>query len=161
MPRQGGNTGHESRIDSALGKILRHFNLLELNLGLCIRSLENPGEVGRSHSWLARSSLQEKAERFSKLVRERDLVEDQRELDDWNQAVLDARSFRNYYVHGGWEYYPLRKQAPIGFRIPPWRAEEVRGSSAPTMNLEDLEADAGAVQLVFEQFVRLRRKYGV
>jgi len=161
MPMQVGVPDHQSRIDSALGKILRYFNLLELNLGLCIRILENPREVERSHSWLARSSLQEKVERFARLVREMNLVKNPKELDAWQQAVLDARSFRNFYVHGCWEYLPRRKEAPVGFRIPPWRSEEIKGSGSPKMSLEDLEADARAVQLVFEQFDGLRRKYGV
>lgn len=152
---------HQYRIDSALGKILRYFNLLELNLGLCIRFLENPGEVEISHSWLAKSSVQEKVDRFTKLVREKELAKDQRELDDWYEAVAKARCLRNYYVHGTWEYLPLRKEAPVGFRIPPWRSEQINGNSLLLMTFEELEVDAAVVQSVFEQFAKLRRKYGV
>jgi len=152
---------HESRIDSALGKILRYFNLLELNLGLCIRHIENPGLVEQRHSWLAKSSIQEKINLFTRLVREKALAKDEQELDRWYNEVSSARCLRNYYVHGTWEYLPWRKEAPVGFRIAPWRSEQIRGSSLHTMTLEQLEADATAVQSVFETFARLRREYGV
>ncbi len=67
---------YETRIDSALGKILRSFNLLELNLSLCLRHMENPEQVDLSHNWLGRgrSTIQEKIERFLRLVRENGLL---------------------------------------------------------------------------------------
>jgi|GEM_PF-3507997 len=152
---------HESRVDFALGKILRYFNLLELNLGFCIRSLENPDDVDRSHGWLAGSSVREKVERFTKLVAEKGFVGERQELDDWKEAAASTRCLRNFYVHGTWEYLSTRQGAPLRFRIPPWRSEEIRGSNSPTMTLEELEADAKAIQSVFERFAKLRRKYGV
>jgi hypothetical protein len=156
MREEADDRAPDTRINLALGKILRYFNLLELNLGLCIRWLEHPGEVELSHAWLAKSSVQEKVERFCRLVRERDLLEDQSELDAWYQAARDIRELRNFYAHGTWEYLPLCKDAPVGFRIPPWRSESIQGNASPRMTLESLQADAEATQAVFEQFLRLR-----
>lgn len=150
-----------TRINMAIGRILRNFNFLELNLGLSIRQLQYPGEFERSHSWLARSSIQEKVARFSMLVRERGLVANEAELDSWCRSAIDTPSLRNFYTHGIWEYLPLRKEAPVSFRIPPWRQESIKGSRSPTMTLESLEADANAVEKVFEEFMRLRKSYGV
>ena len=43
---------HESRVNIALGKILRNYNFLELNVGLCLRFLENPEDTSASHPYL-------------------------------------------------------------------------------------------------------------
>ncbi|MEE4302193.1 MAG: hypothetical protein V2J24_22325 [Pseudomonadales bacterium] len=83
----------ESRIDTALGTILRNFNFLELNLGLSIRALEHPEDVERSHSWLSKSSIQEKIDRFSELVKAIDGGVDEEEIERWRRAVL--RDIRN------------------------------------------------------------------
>ena len=151
----------ETRINIALGKVLRYFNFLELNLGLCIRSLENPEEPEQSHSELYQSSIKGKLKLFKDLLTTKNLITDQKEFDTWYQEVGDARCIRNYYVHGTWEYLPLRKEKPLGFRIPPWRNEDLRGETKLTMSLENLEEDAQQIQAVFEKFVILLRKYGI
>ena len=152
---------YETRINAALGTVLRYFNLLELNLGLCIRFLENPKNPERSHPKLARSSIAEKLQRLKDLLVTGGLIKDQNEFDNWYKEVGDAKCVRNYYVHGTWEYLPLRRDAPLGFRIPPWRSECLRGESELTMRLSELEADAQQIQVVFEKFIALRRKYNV
>ena len=151
----------QERIDSALGKLLRNFNLLELNLGLCIRHLQHPGEVEKSHPFLTRSSILEKVTRFADLVQERGLAMETGALAAWCRSVDEAPSLRNFYVHGTWEYLPLRKDSPLSFRLPPWRTESLKGSTYPQMTLKDLEEDANAVEAILNDFFRLRESYGV
>ena len=151
----------ETRINIALGKVLRYFNFLELNLGFCIRSLENPEEPEQSHLELYQSSIKDKLKLFKDLLASQNLITDQEEFDTWYQEVGDARCIRNYYVHGTWEYLPLRSEKPLGFRIPPWRTEDLRGETKLSLSLDELEADAQQIQLVFEKFEALRRKYGI
>ena len=45
--------------------------------------------------------------------------------------------------------------------IPPWRSECLRGETKQTMNLDEFEEDAQRIQLVFNKFTELRRKYRV
>ena len=161
MNPEPSRTQAQERIDSALGKLLRNFNLLELNLGLCIRHLQHPGEVEKSHPFLARSSILEKVARFAKLVQERGLAVETEALEAWCRSVDETPSLRNFYVHGTWEYLPLRKDHPLSFRLPPWRPESLKGSSYPEMTLEDLEDDANSVEAILDEFLRLRENYGV
>jgi hypothetical protein len=60
-----------------------------------------------------------------------------------------------------WEYLPLRKDAPLGFRIPPWREETIMGDNQGNMRIENLEADAARIEKVFNDFMAIRKKYGV
>ena len=154
----------ETRINCALGKIVRYYNFFELNLGLCIRQLENPDQPGRSHAWLAKSSLMDKVTRLGTLLLGGELKDrkeiQEAKIDKLRQSVKETKSIRHYYVHGTWEYLPLRNEAPVGYRIPPWRSESVHGSSEQTMTLEDLEADAEAVKTMFESLLKMRDEYG-
>ena len=43
------------------------------------------------------------------------------------------------------EYLPLRVEKPLGFRIPPWRSESLRGETELTLSLDELEEDADVV----------------
>lgn len=109
---------HESRINAALGKIVRNFNLLELNIGLCLRYLENPSAPNASHKFLNKAGMPQAIKRLKKLLDECELVPDTIEFDEWMVRTEKIRALRNYYVHAIWEYLPLRKEAPLGFRIP-------------------------------------------
>ena len=156
-----GREGYEERINAVLGSILRNFNFLKLNLGLCIRFLENPKDPEKSHPKLARTSIQDKLDKLKQLLTDNDLIKNKPEFDAWYAEASEARSIRNYYVHGTWKHLPLRSGKPLGFRLPPWRTEHLRGEEAATMSLNELEEDAKNLQSVFEQFIKLRRKYGV
>ena len=72
---------HESRINVALGKILRYFNFLEMNIGLCLRALANPSDVGASHSLLRRAGMPETINRLRKLLAKCEHIGDTREVE--------------------------------------------------------------------------------
>ena len=152
---------YEARINTALGKILRYFNFLELNLGLSLRALANPKDVEASHSLLKRLSMPETIKRLRKLLIECEHIPDIDAFEKWAVQAEEIRPLRNYYVHATWDYLPLRKDAPLEFRIPPWRTEMIKGKSQGAMRIEDLEADAERVKSVFEEFQSIRRLYGV
>jgi hypothetical protein len=101
----------ETRINTALGKILRHFNFFELNLGLCISHLENPKQLDQSYAWLARASIAEKLDRLRTLLQESKIISNHHEFRAWLDKSIDARCLRNFYTHGTWEYLPLRSDA--------------------------------------------------
>ena len=152
---------YESRINTALGKIFRSYNVLKLNLGLCLRTLANPAEVSTSHSFLRRSGMPETINRLRVLLKECDNISDITAFEQWAQRAESIRTLRNYSVHSTWDYLPLRKESPLEFRIPPWRTEQIGGRSQGPMRIEDLEADAERVESVFEEFQMVRRQYGV
>lgn len=83
------------------------------------------------------------------------------EFQKWMNRAEDIRLLRYYYVHATWEYLPLRSDAPLGFRIPPWRKEVIRGSKHGAMRIEDLEADANRIEVALNEFMTIRKKYGV
>jgi len=145
----------------ALGKILRYFNFIEMNLGLSLRMLANPKNVEASHSLLRRLGMPEAIDRLRKLLKECEHIPDINAFETWAMRAEEIRPLRNYYVHATWDYLPLRKEAPLEFRIPPWRMEQIHGKSQGPMRIEDLEADAERIQSVFEEFQAIRRQYGV
>lgn len=152
---------HESRINAALGKIVRNFNFLEMNLGLCLRFLENRSDPSASHSYLNKAGMTQIIKKLKRLLDECEHVPDTHEFNEWMARAETIRSLRNYYVHSTWEYIPLRKEAPLGFMIPPWRKESILGREEGVMRIEDLEADAKRVELVFQEFMKIRKKYGI
>lgn len=152
---------YESRINAALGKILRYFNFLELNLGLCLRALAHPNDVSASHSLLRRLGMPETINRLRTLLEECEHIPDINVFEKWAMRAEEIRPLRNYYVHATWDYLPLRKEASLEFRIPPWRVEKIEGRSQGAMRIEDLEADAERIEAVFEEFQSIRRLYGV
>ena len=150
----------ETRINLAIGKLLRNFNFLELNLGYCIRYLQYGQEAERAHPWLARSSIQEKVIRFAELLREQSQRVNDQDLDSWCQRAAKARLLRNFYAHCIWRYLP-RAEPVVELAIPPWRKELVNDSYWVHMTLESLETDADEVEAIFRDFNALRKKYRV
>lgn len=148
----------ESRINAALGKILRNFNFLELNLGLCLRLLENPDNPVESHDFLYKAGLPKILAKLKEHVDRCTHIKDVSEFHEWAERVEGVRKLRNYYVHGTWEYLPSRRNAPLGFRIPPWRTERILGNAEGNMRIEELEADAERIEQAFHDFTRIRRK---
>lgn len=151
----------ESRINAALGQIVRSFNYLEMNLGLCLRFLENPDDISASHAYLNRAGMSQTIKRLKKLLDECEHIPDTLEYDEWMERAEEIRSLRNYYVHATWEYFSLHKEAPLRFWIPPWRKESIEGRAQGTMRIEDLEADANRVETAFNDFMAIRKKYRV
>jgi hypothetical protein len=152
---------YEARINAALGKILRNFNFLELNLGLCLRALACPNDPSASHGFLNRAGMPDAIARLKELLAQCEHVKDIRSFEEWAMRAEEIRSLRNYYVHATWDYLPLKEEHPLVFRIPPWRSGQIEGKSEGEMRIEDLEEDAERVAAFFDEFRAIRRQYGV
>jgi len=152
---------YEIRIDNALGKILRNFNLLELNIGLCLRSLENPKKPEAAHAFLKKAGLPEKIKRLKSLIAHNNIRDDISEFEKWIGQADEVRQLRNFFAHAIWEYLPQMKDAPLQFSIPPWRTEGIDGEMRGKMTIEDIEGHAEKVETVFKEFMHIRKKYGI
>lgn len=105
--------------------------------------------------------MREAIERLNDLLDQCEHVPDKSEFEKWMADSEEIRHLRHYYVHATWEYLPLREATPLGFRIPPWRTETISGNDHGAIRIEDLEADANRVERAFNDFMEIRRKYGV
>jgi len=152
---------YELRINAALGRILRNFNFLELNLGLCLRLLENPDKPGELYDYLRNTGIAKIIKRLQRVLGECEHISDTSKYDEWMEEVDRIRLLRNFYVHATWEYLPLRHDAPLGFRVPPWKEELIDGKCQGKMTIEDLEEEANSVETVFDNFMAIRKSYGV
>jgi len=152
---------YEVRINNALGKILRNFNFLELNIGLCLRFLQNPKKPEEAHAFLKKAGLPEEIQRLKSLIVQNNIHDDISEFEKWIMQADEVRQLRNYFAHAIWEYLPLVKDAPLQLNIPPWRAEGIDGKMRGKMTIEEIEGHAEKVETVFKQFMRIRKKYGI
>lgn len=152
---------YEVRINNALGKILRNFNFLELNIGLCLRILQNPKKPEEAHAFLKNAGLPEEIQRLKSLIVQNNIHDDISEFEKWIRQADEVRRLRNYFAHAIWEYFPLVKDAPLHFSIPPWRTEGIDGEMRGKMTIEDIENHAEKVETVFKEFMRIRKKYGI
>lgn len=155
------NMDHESRINAALGKIVRNFNFLEMNLGLCIRCLKYRSNPSDSDKYLTRNGIINIVNDIKSVIEKCEHISDTSEFENWTESLEEIRNLRNYYVHATWEYIPLREEAPLEFAIPPWRKEKIQGRENGLMQIEDLEADAKRVELAFKRFTKIRKKYRI
>lgn len=103
-------------------------------------------------------------EKLRELLTNGEVIQDgksAREFRDWYELADRARSIRNRYVHGHWEYLPLRGNEPVDFRAPAWMREKLGDKGVETMSLAAFEAIAFEMKEVQERFSRIRRKHGV
>ena len=152
---------YEERINKALGKILRYFNLLELNIGLCLRLLQNPKEPEAAHTFLKKAGLPEEIQRLKSLIVQNNICDDVSEFEKWIVQADEVRQLRNHFAHAIWEYLPMVKDAPLQFSIPPWRTEGIDGEIRGKMTIENIEGHADKVETVFKEFMCIRKKYGI
>jgi hypothetical protein len=123
--------------------------------------LADPKDPSTSHQYLKKAGLAGAIKRLKNLLDECEHVPDKSEFEEWMVRAEGIRHLRNYYVHATWEYLPLSDETPLGFRIPPWRTETINENDHGAMRIEDLEADANRVEKAFNEFMKIRQKYGV
>jgi len=154
----------EVRFTSALARLLKYFNLLEENIGLCIAHLVNSSNPKASYPLLARMTAEQKMDRLREIFVSGEVIADNvsiLEFEEWFELAARARSIRNRYVHGHWEYLPMRSQKPVGVRAPAWMREKLGHEAEETMSLTDLEAVVDEMESVFDGFMRIRKKHGL
>jgi hypothetical protein len=152
----------ELQLSDAIFRLLKYFNLLEENVGLCISYLANPADPKATYKYLGEKSAKQKIDWLRDLLSGSELVDDKglREFQEWCERAKRARSIRNPYVHGHWEYLPKRSEKPVGFRAPAWKRNKP-GHESVEMTLDDLEAIVGEMKSIFDELVKFREKYHI
>lgn len=153
----------ETRFSVALVRFLRHFNLLELNLGLCIAQHDAASRSNATNLDLANSSMDQKLRSMKKIALNSDLeVPDdiQSQLVEWIKDAQKARGTRNTYAHGHWELLPLSDDAPIRLHAPPWKQESLGLRIPIYMQVDDLIAMANETESLVREFLAMRSSFG-
>ena len=137
---------------SAVFRVLNGFSLLERNLGLCISHLKDPTDPASSYEMLQRLSCAGKIKTLRELL-DPEMVD---VFDAWAESAVSQRAIRNQFAHGCWEYLPLRKESPVGLRLPPWA-----GDQGFEFSVRALQEIADALESCFHDFMQWRKEHGV
>lgn len=154
----------EVRFAQAIVKLLRYFNLIDTNVGLCLSRLTNPTNPEASYERLGNQTSQQRFEELRARVAEGigfPKVVDSEEFGQWLSDATRARSIRNRYVHGNWEYLSLRTECPVGVNAPPWMKPKLGSLTQETMTLEKLEAVADEMEQIFNRFMKIRQRHRI
>lgn len=148
----------------ALVRMLRHFNMLELNVGLTVAKLCKWADPESPSPRLSTMSLEKKVVEFRRLSEKCNLIRSdaqREELERWSARVDDVRSVRNVYAHGHWDLLPLRAEHPVSLFAPPWMHKKLGITSEIKMTLGDLQRKALLAENVGRDFMTIRRKLGL
>ena len=154
----------EIELSVALVRFLRHFNLVDLNLGLSIAWLAKLTDPKSAAPKLESMTLERKLREFRRLANKCGLTRSEKErkdLEDWSTRFTVLRSLRNVFVHGHWDLLPLREEHPVSLVIPPWMQEKLGTSPEIKMTLNELRGRALQMEGLFLEFMKLRRKMGL
>ncbi len=143
----------DSRFHRAVYSIINDFNLLDLNLGLCISFMHSVEDPKSAYRRIERMSFSQKLEELDGLTTSLTCHAD---YQNWTTQALEIRDLRNQAAHGVWERYLPTIEQPIGLRMPPW----AQGNTTK-FSIEQLEAKAAEVHHIFETFQAWRRKHEV
>ena len=155
----------EVKFAQAIAKLLKYFNLLDTNIGLCLSHLISSSDPSASYDGLASMTA---GQRFDELRRR--VVEvgaglpkrlDVKAFEDWFEDAVWVREARNRFVHGNWEHLPLRKDAPIGVSAPPWMKSRLGKLANQQMTLAELQTIADRIEQVFHRFMSIRGAHGI
>jgi hypothetical protein len=149
----------EQRFSIFLFRFHQSFNLLDQNLGLCIRSLENPRKVEDSHEWLANSTVKTKLVKLRQLFVQEGF--DSEVFEQWFELADSSRFDRNLFTHAYWEILPLDTDSPVYLSVHPWMASKLGVERSRGMTIDAFEAIAKEMQNTLHEFVKLRRVLNV
>ena len=158
------NIQDEALFSADLLRFIQYFNLLEENIGLCIAHLENPRNPKISYPFLARSTVEMKMERLKNLFVQHKVINDKAcisEFNQWFKSATKTRTIRNRYVHGRWEYLPLRSDKPIGCRVPIWMVEKQGIDAEEILSAKEFSAIVDEAETIFNTFMKIRKKHSV
>jgi hypothetical protein len=152
----------ELQLSNAIFRLVKYFNLIEENVGLCISYLENPADPKATYGKLAKLSAERKIDWLRDLLGSCELISEQgvREFEKWCDLAAQARSIRNRYVHGHWVYLPLRSDKPVDFQAPAWMRDKP-GHESKAMSFAELETVVDEMKGIFDEIKRIRDKYHI
>jgi len=144
------------KFNGLLVDYLNTFNLLELNVGLCVRFLSSL-DTEDANKKLEKMSFEKKLEQLLDLT----ASENGSEIHKWCEEAHAKRHERNMYMHGQWEFFPHLDES-VEFSIAPW-VKEKYSSIYPgnRFSLQKLESIVLDIKASFQQLMLLRRKYGI
>ena len=146
----------EERFNRLLVDYLNTFNLLELNVGICIRSMWDL-KTRDADRKLERMNFDIKLEHLIKLA----WNEQRSDLLAWTKAAHEKRHERNMYVHGIWACLPHLERG-VEFIVAPWmKAKYEAVYPGERFTLEVLEGIVQDIKSCFSELQSLRRKYGI
>ncbi len=149
----------ETALSRALLRLLKYFNLLEVNLGLSLSFLMNESDPKDTYSSIAKMSLDRKISKLMELVEAEPRIDTSGiDLHEWTQRAQRARYVRNAFVHGSWDVLPYRAEGPIQLSLPPWIDEDRSEYSNHGLSVRDVEEVADEVGGVYGQFMHFRQK---
>lgn len=154
----------EVRFARSIVKLLTYFNLLDTNVGLCLSHLVSPDNPQASYSRLASQTSQQRFDDLKRFVAKgigSPTSVDRAEFEKWLIDATRARSIRNRYIHGNWEYLPNRPHAPVGVSAPAWMRDKLGAEAYEAMTLDQLEGIADEIAQIFARFMEIRRRHGI
>ena len=156
-----------ARFEKAIFNLLRSFNYIDLNIGLLISSSPELRSTRQDvYKKLSKKSFDQKMRWFKSLLKKGQLnlhlgEKGVSDFEKWNLDAHKARELRNRYVHAIWDFNPMMRGSPVSIRSPDWMEDILGEELVETMSLDELEAKASMVEMVFKDFSQLRRKYGI
>ncbi|WP_269527235.1 hypothetical protein [Coraliomargarita parva] len=107
------NTKGEIEFLRTYKDFIYHFNLLDRNMGYCLRYCLQRNGNESPEKWLSQS-FDSKRKRILGLADEHDLNET---FSEWNSRLEGIRHFRNIISHGAWEWKRWLSE-PIHYHAP-------------------------------------------
>ncbi len=153
----------EHEFAMAFAHYVNLYNMMERNLGLCIRSEMVHPEFRITDKQLDNLSFHGKLERLTKLVDQSAFNISKKGLKKdygkWLQLVNETRATRNQYIHGDWDIYPSVER-PVRFTPMVWVERQTK-SCTEQMTLNEFLTRMTETDQVFKGFSRLRKTYGI
>jgi len=153
-----------ARFEKAMFNLLRSFNFIDHNLGMCISFLAKHLSPENADNKLSNMSFNQRMKWFEKLMTESELGISEKaknDFTDWLSHADEARKLRNVYVHAVWRFNPMKIGKPVSISSPPWMREKLGDDMHLEMSLDELESRAIIVEKVFKNFINIRDKHKI
>ena len=153
-----------ARFEKSMFDLLRNFNFIDLNLGLCISFLASNNDPQSTYKKLASISFDQRMKWFEKLIYSEQTSLNKKAIGEFNKWLIDAdqaRKLRNIYVHAIWRFYPDVLGKSVSISSPVWMKEKLGEDLHQQLSLDELEAKVSMVSNVFKNYIKLREKYNI
>lgn len=155
-------TNSIEEFNSLIVEYLNYFNLIEINVGLCIAHLETL-DRDAIYKKLARLSFEKKIECLYSLTSNNVVIADKnglKEIEDWCSKAQTERHQRNRYMHGHWCYLPHLEEG-VELNIPPWFREKYSESHEKRMSMDKLRKIVEGIRSCFNELNVIRDKFRI
>lgn len=148
---------------TAFANFINLYNLLEINIGLCLRLSPTNPELRATNKQLDSLSFHGKLQRLTKLVDQQAFATRKKglrnEYHSWLQVMDETRTARNRYIHGYWDVYPAVERS-VRFRPMAWEESETKRCTEE-MTLPEFLEQMKELSQTFDKFMHIRRKFDI